>query len=1257
MRITASHIVDWAKTHAKQAQQDLPRLIRRLSFDHSFTRQIGFPSGDSTYVPGWDGVTTTDIGSAWVPAGDVRWEVGCDENIESKANRDFKKRTEQTDEKVRTSSTFIFVTPRRWVRKTEWVEKMLAEGKWKDVRAYDADDLEQWLEQTPAVALQFSEELGLTGWGVMSPERYWLNWSQQCAPNILPDAVVGDRTQIQDDLKKKIAAAISQERVAQPVVIRADSVEEAAAFTAISVAEAVGKTLVVTEPEGWRFVEANPQLIVAIAASTEVASKAIVREGLLVMVPHALGDLAAKLSDAEVVLERPDVYEFEKALIALGMEKSDATRFAASSGRSWTVFRRQQAINPSLQNPGWLESNQSRSLSILCLINAWDESKEEDKRIVERISGHTYEEVERDLHELSEQDDSPVLHIGRVWKAKSALELLGVFGGRIPSEQLDRFFEVARDMLSMPDPQLELPDEERWMAQIHRKTRPYSNLLFESVCDSLMKLAARGPEHSGLRALNVEERVSRFVGELLDNADDVRWLSLASYLPTLAEAAPDAFLKAVEDSFKSEEKHVTRLITETGESGLMGRCWHAGLLWALEKLAWSPRRLARVAQVLAQLTRIPMKGNWGNKPSSSLLGLFRSWLPQTAADLTGRIQVLDLLIEREPEAAQNLLEDLLVNGPQSASPASRPDWRDDDAGAGHGVSGQERYEMLIAAKERLLELADQNADRIASLIQNTMLGHREELHGVLPLIKPFLHEENNDCSREKIRASIRRLIHWHSNYDDADQVELNEWLKPIESYYEQLSPKNIVIRHRWLFSSHWVDLPYRTRDDELQGRQDKLTHERYSAVNEIFQLEGVTGLDDLINTCGEPATVGQVLSQVSWDKFSWPDWIIEKGQNFNPDSPINWCLSGYLRALSAEEAAELLQSVVMLGKECGWEQEKFAQFLILAQPNRQTWDILALCGEEALELYWQLVTPNVWIDDEEIEYVLDQMLLVKRPFTALQYCQHSLEKTSPKQLYDLLRLALQGKEEDGPRLNPWHLGKMLERLESSGEIERMDLIHLEFGLFPALGHGYEESAKILYESITSESELFNELIRFGYKPKHGERAEPNEASKAAARTSWRILRSCKRIPGTQHDGTVNERAMLEFVDAVLAQGRTDDRLTMCEQTLGEIFAHCRSDEDGTWPPRFISKLLDRADLEEMRIGFAIGAHNKRGITSRSPGEGGGQERDLAQYYREQTEKIQHIFPNVSSMLDSIARSYESHAKREDDEAGLRREGF
>ena len=119
MHITASHIAEWANTKVKEAQTNLPRLIRQLCFEAATTRQLSFPAGDSTYVPGWDGILSRERGDAWAPGGTSYWEIGCDQVPTTKANGDYEKRLEQTDPVERASATFVFVTPRRWTKKTK----------------------------------------------------------------------------------------------------------------------------------------------------------------------------------------------------------------------------------------------------------------------------------------------------------------------------------------------------------------------------------------------------------------------------------------------------------------------------------------------------------------------------------------------------------------------------------------------------------------------------------------------------------------------------------------------------------------------------------------------------------------------------------------------------------------------------------------------------------------------------------------------------------------------------------------------------------------------------------------------------------------------------------------------------------------------------------------------------------------------------------------------------------------------------------
>lgn len=1258
MRLTASHLVDWVNTHGKEAQTNLPRWIRRLCFDPEATRQLSFPAGDSTFIPGWDGVLSSERGNTWVPVGPSRWEIGCDQDVSGKANKEYLKRTAQTIAETRLASTFVFVTPRRWTTKAVWTNTQGAKGQWADVRVYDADDLEQWLEQSPAVALAFAEELGLSGEGVVSLSNYWNNWSRQCESVITPNAFFMGRGATHDALKDKILAAVANLTSHHFLTTRAESVEEAAAF-AVAVVMASGglqdQALVVVEPQGWRYVDANPQLKITIAARTEIAARPALRNGLLVIVPHATGDLAAKPKGDELILERPSIYEFKKALLAIGMEESDATRYALSTGRSWTVLRRQLARNPAVRTPAWLDAQQSASLALLCLLGTWNADKEADRQVVARLAARPYEDIEQDFHDLACLDDAPILRIGAVWKAKSPLELLGLCGGRITRGLLDRFFTIAREMLTASDPQLELPEEERWMAQVHGKVHPYSGLLFDSVCDSLMKLAVRGPDEPGLLTLNVENRVAGLVVELLDEADGVRWLSLASYLPTLAEAAPNAFIHAVEKSLRLPDAPVARLITETSSTGIGGRCWHAGLLWALETLAWGPNRLARVAQILAQLSHIPIKGNWANTPGASLFGLFRSWLPQTAASLPERIKVLELLILKDEEAAFAVLERLATGGPQMANHAARPKWRDDDAGAGKGIPQAEMWEMLDFAREKLLQLSKGNARRIAALLTNTVLRQREGLPIILPLMEPFTQTAAEDESRELLRRALRKIIHWHRNYDEAPPAELNAWLCPVEACYERLAPQDLLIRHRWLFDNHWLELPSRDVKD-IQKRTDAIALVRAAALTEIFEAQGLSGIEALIAICAEPGVIGGTLAGISWAGVSWADWIANKGEDFASGKPMTWCVSGFLWATPA--AGEFLEKVTTCGEIAGWDPAQLAGLLVLAPAGVGVWQLADASGPEVVEAYWRNVRPSPWNTEADLEFVLTRLLAARRPRTALHYCQYSLENTPVHLLFSALQKYSLGEEANGPPIDSWHLAEMLERLEKSGEIEKMKLIQLEFGLFPALGYGQEARAGALYKGIMTEPALFAELIRYVYKPAHNDREVPvTDESRMAADCSWHILHACRQQPGIQPDGSTDKDAFFRFVQDVRELCRQSDRLAPGDVTLGQILAHCPADEDGTWPFGPARNLLDQAEMEDVRSGFRTGARNKRGVTCRSPCDGGGQERELASYYRDQAERVQHSHPNVAAMLEDIAKSYEHDGKREDIEANLRKEAY
>ncbi|MCY4384289.1 MAG: hypothetical protein OXE44_14185 [Nitrospinae bacterium] len=1275
MKITAKQIADWAATG--EARGELPRLIRKLLHAAGTLTQASMPAGDSVTLPGLDGKIFNDTDNAWVPKGFSVWEVSCRGDVTKKANVDYADGLDEDKKKVspaeRKKSVYVAVTARKWSKKDDWLEEKNQKDEWREVRAYDAEDLEQWLEEFPAVALEFGETLGLTGDGVESLSGYWSKWSTQCNPAITPTALLAGRTEAAELLLAKTLKQF-EPRARNFLSIKADSVEEAAAFTATCLVDNPDLTtsaVIVTEVQGWRFIDKNPQIKVAISARPEITQSPSSRDDLVVLVPYASGDMSRHFPDVggqadntDIRLDRPTYEEFEKALVEIGVEPNKASRLSRNCGRSWTVFRRRLAQNPSIRKPKWLDDSSSPVLSTICLVGGWSSEQSADKLFVERIAGMEYSNVERELGEIGRLDDSPIIRLGGVWKAKSAIELLALFGEWITDEQLETFFTAAEEIFTTPDPQFELPDDERYMAVIHDKIRPQSELLIDSICDTLIKLAVRGPEIGALRAQNIKERVASLVRKLLSDADSTRWLSLSGVLPQLAEAAPSEFLTAIENSLSRPDAPVRTLIEETKDSALMGRCWYSGLLWALETLAWAPEWLTRISIILACLTETEVKGNWVHAPNRSLVSIFRSWLPQTAATIEQRIKVLEKLSKEVPDATYELLNNLVHTGHDFADHNPRPKWRDDDAEVGQVVTNKERIQMIEVAAALQMALAVGHPNRIVKLIEKLDDLDEARREHVFELIEPFTHSDVSDADKELLRSALRRRIHWHRNYDKIQGEELDSKLSYHEAAYQALEPSDLVLRYGWLFAKLGVALPISMQEQDHSARWNLIEEWRTKALREVFESEGWSGLTRIARELSGGRPVGETLSRLDIDTEAIADWIVSEAVDFEKHVEDAEMISGVLGALYYEHEDKMISLIkLVLSRKVAsnWPVEKVAKFLALAPTRKHVWKIAAGLGVETDHQYWQTCSIKIGLLDkkDEFDYALQRFLGASRPRTAFALCRFNFEKTSANNVVEMLESIIRGEESEAGIPDYHDIQKALDYIEQSDAIEINRLLSLEFALIPLLGFGGAHHAKTLYHAIMSEPKLFTELLCILYKPRHresdgGPSPVPNETNTQIAQ---HVLYDLKRQPGTAENGEVNPYHFASFIEQTRELCEQSGLLEVCDSTIGGILARGSEGSDGVFPFEPARDVLDRIEFGKMRNGFHLGCLNKRGVVSRGMAEGGEQERDLAQYYHKQAKALQTSHPRLANTLQELANSYNSDAHREDINAELRKEGI
>jgi hypothetical protein len=199
---------------------------------------------------GWDGTCEIETGTEHVPSGCSGWEIGTQRTkIAEKADADYEKRSDDPLGLDMHATTFVFVTPRRWGQKRQWAAAKRGEAKWRDVRAYDADDLVHWIELYPAVGHWLAVALGKRPIGAQQLEEVWEEWSLSTQLPLSTDLILAGR----DEEAAKVLRWLRED--ASVLSIQARRCSEATALEWPRTSAVLGQIAESYEHEGTRHDE------------------------------------------------------------------------------------------------------------------------------------------------------------------------------------------------------------------------------------------------------------------------------------------------------------------------------------------------------------------------------------------------------------------------------------------------------------------------------------------------------------------------------------------------------------------------------------------------------------------------------------------------------------------------------------------------------------------------------------------------------------------------------------------------------------------------------------------------------------------------------------------------------------------------------------------------------------------------------------------------------------------------------------------
>ena len=835
LSIKARQIHDWAENNSG-ARRLLPVLLRKLvhSTGHELC-QVDFPGYDNAERKGWDGLIEADMATPWIPEGKSCWEFGTDQRPGNKAENDYVARLGSVSPSERAECTFVFVTSRNWPGKTDWARSKHTANDWKAVRAFDASDLEQWLEESIPAQMWLAEQLNISDISVRGFEtldQCWQRWEEASDPKMVPEMFKPSVIAYRDTFKTWF-----EKPSKKPFVISADSRDEALAFLAclfqdIATAKRLGDCAVIFKSaETLRTLTASPAPFIPIVCTDEAERELPTiyrRLHCIIVRPRNAVD-----SKPDIALDLLDYSTFEKALATMGIKGDRVKQLARVSGYSPTILRRRLSKIDAIRKPQWSGDMEIvKSLIPMALVGAWHAKSNADYEVISTLARKDPNQIEESITDLVQCEDSPVWSTGQYRGVVSKVDALFAINKHVTRRNLDDFFLLAEYVLSESDPALDLPEDQRWAAGLYGKVRNHSAALREGICETLVILSVHGNSLFQDRlGINVEGCVSLLIRKLLSPLSLNKLLSHDKDLPHYAEAAPDEFLRLFEEDLQQTQPVVLGLL-KPAEGGLFGNPTRVGLLWALECLAW--KHLGRVNLILAQLSETIINDNWSDKPIASLESIYRWWLPQTAASLEDRIKALETLTNRFSDIGWQICIEQLRNG-LHGNDSYRPRWRNDALSAGKLMpSKKEANEFIHKVLDLVLAWPKHNQKTLGDLVERLPEMPEENQTSVWNLIDTWAdseaHEKAKACLREQIRQlAFTRRSRWHGLKDATkDRARVS---------YEKLQPRDPVVRHAWLFAQNWVEAP----DDEIMDEnfnrskyEERISKLRATAMKEIW---------------------------------------------------------------------------------------------------------------------------------------------------------------------------------------------------------------------------------------------------------------------------------------------------------------------------------------------------------------------------------------------------------------------------------------
>jgi hypothetical protein len=854
--------------------------------------------------------------------------------------------------------------------------------------------------------------------------------------------------------------------------------------------------------------------------------------------------------------ERPeDVWE--KVLGFVRNQNSTAGVFDATNVPH--EIKRIFGIQEKLINPAQLLSlkdiPESRQFALLSLFGCWnaqpyyDFAKNElgyykDLDLIKKFTGLS----DADIAHLHTITFSPIESNNNFWRIRKKKLILEYLGGNIINEKLNEFAQIAIQILSDDNPNLN--DDATINTIFVKEQAKYSSQLKASISDTLAILGNNKNYLSFCTEYNIGEAIRSVVNGIFSDADWKRLASLSQNIHILSEADPKEFINQIEKLFNENNNTISDYMTHKSSTMISDTYYSADIRFALEALAWHEEYFMRsctlILKLAATYSNLHHENPKRNPFSECLIRILLPWHPQTLAGAEKRMGFIkNSLFNNSDDKLQELSFFILFsllptfNG-SSTIIHTKPQYilSVSDDNNPHILLDDYREQITDLVKF-VISKAETSTLAFVKLVENLSDILFRNCSDIINRVFDLLNSESNlnlDFKiKNKIWNCINDLIKKNEEHPNAKWRLSDEIINRLKNVMPNYEPCALFVKWRNVFDRN-LSIDHITEEKRVYEQGEK-------ALKEIINVLGFQGVIDYIEqtNCTQVWAMGGILAKIDNDEIV--NGLLPKYIN---DSQYSGLSENYVSAKSFYSGFEWFDNL----DKTEWSVIDLKSVLLSMHFNKPVWTRAdKLLGENS-HYYWNDLTDAYFhLNNETTEIIekIDVLFEHKRYDLVIQFLGNPYNNDKIKLPRNLYTESLNGYVQfnNGIRIDEYYLENALNIAIHSDEINENDKSIIEWRYLPFIRDHMIFSVKginltpiHLFDELNTSPETFISYVRLYFRSSIEEQNQKakdflGENANNALENIHCLFDMWNTLPGINEDNSFNFPVFKDWYDKVL----------------------------------------------------------------------------------------------------------------------------